>query len=594
MNWTAVGKLPVQHEGRIKPFDSAAHNVLQVLTKPVFGMVPAIKDAEGNKYAASQWMLGVMADQEWVKQARVFRMYAPEVRDFFDLPARKGYMYSLAELEPKLPAFREKIDELRGKDRDDLDFREKKYAELQSQLNNYDLLSFSYQLPPLPEIGPDASDAEHKQYVARLGQVLDFMQRLEAGDPPAIIPPQGEATERNLVDAKWQAYGPAVFKNYLSQQMGMSQGGPNPVILAFTSILDAARSGSASEVNDAVAAYQQLLDKTPLAEVKLARASAEQWLNHFNPTAQGVLLYVVAILLSFSGFLFRSESLRRASFWLLVGVFVIHTIAIIARIYISNKSPVINLYSSAVFIGWACVLLSLGLEMIHPIGIANLVAGFTGAATLSVARFLDTSDTMPVLQAVLDTQFWLSTHVITVTLGYAVTFGAGALGICALVLRMVTRYDAYPAGQRPAQLESIQKVLYSMTYGVICFAIFFSFIGTVLGGLWADDSWGRFWGWDPKENGALMIVLWNALILHARWDKQVGPRGFAMLAVLGNIMTAWSWFGTNQLGIGLHSYGFTSGALILLGAFMGINLLVVVVSWIVTSSMAAGARRHAN
>jgi len=77
-----------------------------------------------------------------------------------------------------------------------------------------------------------------------------------------------------------------------------------------------------------------------------------------------------------------------------------------------------------------------------------------------------------------------------------------------------------------------------------------------LGGIWADQSWGRFWGWDPKENGALLIVLWNALILHARWGGMVRDRGVAVLAILGNMITAWSWFGTNQLSVGLHAYGF--------------------------------------
>jgi hypothetical protein len=90
----------------------------------------------------------------------------------------------------------------------------------------------------------------------------------------------------------------------------------------------------------------------------------------------------------------------------------------------------------------------------------------------------------------------------------------------------------------------------------------------VLGGLWADDSWGRFWGWDPKENGALIIVLWNALVLHARWGGIVKDRGMAVLAVGGGIVTAWSWFGVNLLSVGLHSYGFKSGMGFWLGLFV--------------------------
>jgi ABC-type transport system involved in cytochrome c biogenesis permease subunit len=119
-----------------------------------------------------------------------------------------------------------------------------------------------------------------------------------------------------------------------------------------------------------------------------------------------------------------------------------------------------------------------------------------------------------------------------------------------------------------------------MTYGTLCFAIFFSLVGTILGGLWADDSWGRFWGWDPKENGALMIVIWNAIVLHARWGKMAGERGLASLAVLGNIVTAWSWFGVNQLEAGLHSYGRTSGLTMWLLLFVGSQLAVVAAAYL--------------
>jgi ABC-type transport system involved in cytochrome c biogenesis permease subunit len=108
--------------------------------------------------------------------------------------------------------------------------------------------------------------------------------------------------------------------------------------------------------------------------------------------------------------------------------------------------------------------------------------------------------------------------------------------------------------------ESTAKSLARMVYGIVCFATLFSFVGTVLGGIWADQSWGRFWGWDPKENGALLIVLWNATILHARWGGLVRERGLMNLAVIGNIVTSFSWFGVNMLGIGLHSYGFTDAA----------------------------------
>jgi len=125
------------------------------------------------------------------------------------------------------------------------------------------------------------------------------------------------------------------------------------------------------------------------------------------------------------------------------------------------------------------------------------------------------------------------------------------------------------------QRSQDQAFLGKVVYGILCFALFFSLVGTVLGGLWADDSWGRFWGWDPKENGALIIVMWNALILHARWDKMVRDYGTAVLAMAGNIVTAWSWFGVNELRAGLHTYGFTEGRMAMLLGFIVVQLGVI-------------------
>ena len=185
-------------------------------------------------------------------------------------------------------------------------------------------------------------------------------------------------------------------------------------------------------------------------------------------------------------------------------------------------------------------------EKITKMGIGNVLAGMGAFLTLMWAWTMSIADgdTFTVMVAVLDTQFWLSTHVICISLGYGATFAAGVLGLAFIVASLVT----------PAFGKQSRRAFGNVLYGVVCFALLASFFGTVLGGLWGDDSWGRFWGWDPKENGALMIVLWNAVILHARWGGMVRERGLAVLAVLGNIITLWSWKGVNAMGVGLHAY----------------------------------------
>jgi ABC-type transport system involved in cytochrome c biogenesis permease subunit len=177
---------------------------------------------------------------------------------------------------------------------------------------------------------------------------------------------------------------------------------------------------------------------------------------------------------------------------------------------------------------------------------------------------------MQMMQAVLDSNFWLATHVITITLGYSATFLAGAIAMVYLLARVLT------SAVTPERERSMMR----MVYGVACFALLLSFVGTVLGGIWADQSWGRFWGWDPKENGAALVVLINAIILHARWGGMIRARGIAALAVFGNIVTAWSWFGTNMLGVGLHAYGFMDSASMWLTIFVGTQLLLMISSLI--------------
>ena len=301
--------------------------------------------------------------------------------------------------------------------------------------------------------------------------------------------------------------------------------------------------------------------------------SMERWMQTASPSYSAIYIYLIGLVMGLVHLMLGGDQLHRGTTAVLVVAFLVHTAAIYCRMEITGRAPVINLYSSAVFIGWAAVLFGFAVEAFFKIGVGNLLAAFAGVASLLVAYGITytTGDTMPVLIAVLDTQFWLATHVISVTLGYVATMVAGFLGMGYLIAGWADRFRVTP------RWDELKRTLYRCTYGAACFGILFSFVGTVLGGLWADDSWGRFWGWDPKENGALLIVIWNAILLHARWDKMVGPRGFAALAIGGNIVTAWSWFGTNELGIGLHSYGFTEGVLMWLSIFVVSQLIVIAV-----------------
>jgi ABC-type transport system involved in cytochrome c biogenesis permease subunit len=280
-------------------------------------------------------------------------------------------------------------------------------------------------------------------------------------------------------------------------------------------------------------------------------------------------LYAMVFALAIVSWFAWPQTLTRSAFWVLGLAWIATTAGIAARMWLEGRPPVTNLYSSSLFIGWGAVALCLGLEAIYKNAIGSLAAGTLGFATMIIAHQLSLSgDTLEMMRAVLDSNFWLATHVVVVTLGYASTFLAGFLALIYVFRGLFTR----------TLDKTIADSLARMVYGIVCFATLFSFVGTILGGIWADQSWGRFWGWDPKENGALLIVMWNAIILHARWGGLIKQRGLMCLAIGGNIVTSWSWFGTNMLGIGLHSYGFTDAAFVALAAFVTSQVIAIAIA----------------
>jgi len=289
------------------------------------------------------------------------------------------------------------------------------------------------------------------------------------------------------------------------------------------------------------------------------------------------------------------ETLGKSAFYLLILAWLLTTAGILTRMWLESRPPVTNLYSSALGVGWVVVTLCLALELIYKNAIGTVAAGMLGFATLIIAHHLSlaTGDTMEMMRAVLDSNFWLGTHVVSITIGYGATFLAGFLAIIYILMGITTNWlnrnfdsksalSTTGATAKPTSVkgETNGQALTRMVYGIVCFATLFSLVGTILGGIWADQSWGRFWGWDPKENGALIIVLWNAIILHCRWGGLVKTRGLMALAVFGNIVTSWSWFGVNMLGVGLHSYGFMDSTFWALICFVASQLIIIAVALI--------------
>lgn len=542
-------KLPVVYEGRVKPYDTLARNSLQILsgrqevaildekTGEVSGHLPAIK-----------WLVDVISNAEDAGDHKVFRVENLDLLDALGLPHRPLFWrYSLNEITNKKATVPDATKVSTELDRQvmlaektpekELSLFQSKVLELQKKLNFYTVLAISFRTPP--------QGADPQALIA-------VLQDLLRGGPPFSVPPIAAG-------GQWSP----LFQAELEQQYQEQLKQPiNPATSALASLLGAYRTGDVATFNRQLADYRRILAdyerSVKLGASKLSAAGAakseiysqaksdfEVFFNQFSPFYYACVLYVFAFILGICSWIGWTQPFRRASIWLLWLTFALHTFALVARIYISGRPPITNLYSTAIFIGWAVVLLSLILESIQKLGLANILASVVGFITLFLAYNLSLDgDTFIVLQAVLDTQFWLATHVITINLGYAATYLTGAWGITYILGAHMLRMD-----------DNDRKVVLRALYGTLCFAIFFSFVGTVLGGLWADDSWGRFWGWDPKENGALMIVLWNALVLHARWGGLVKGRGLANLAVFGNIVTTWSYFGVNEYGVGLHAYG---------------------------------------
>src|SRR2546425_9844819 len=596
------GRLPVLLNGRIQPFDSVAHNSLLQIRST--GDVP-LEEVPSWKFwhhpaklKSTEWLLEVMTRPEVADTRPIFLIHHSELLGELKLQdkgvEKSGLRYyTFDQLKPVISIVEEqskKAGEVKEEQRNTF---QKQVLKLANAMMIYNRLKYILQPEGVDnwsqklvdfqkDLGParaalrasDGGNELDNEVVRKLADTLQQFQAMASLGYPLTIPPQDPAVSRDA----WKSAGASLLE---TARVGEFP----PAVTNLAAIATAYRNEQPEQFNRAVENYKTWLAPDFAKELKKGRA--EFFYNDIKAFLHATIMYIFALVLASIAILtlgavpIISETARRSAYAIILVAFAVHTFGLIYRMVLEGRPPVTNLYSSAIFIGWGAGLMGILLERIYRVGIGCIVSSFTGFVTLLIAHNLALGgDTMEMLRAVLDTNFWLATHVVVVTLGYAATFGAGLLAIIYICLGVFTpqlRQKLNAGGAALGGGPELGKALAKMVYGIVCFATLFSFVGTVLGGIWADQSWGRFWGWDPKENGALLIVLWNALILHARWGGLVRDRGFVNLAVFGNIVTSFSWFGVNMLGIGLHSYGFMDAAFKWLVAFVASQIVIIAV-----------------
>lgn len=620
--------LPVQDGGRIKPLSTYAGFALLKLNGK-----RTTYDLDDNRIEPMEWLLDTMFFPETAEHYKIFLIQNSEVLDAIGVShddRKKRDRYSMAELTPGVGKLyelgREYSDETKY-DQDTLTSTQRQIINLASNVFQYQQLShyldFARHEFTIPEGSALAAVLPENRYSAILDKAVTLrlltlalergmdavterlapaeVERLHEVLPPELGQLDDATREKNLGDLQQllheldimssRASGLALFpptEGLGDQEHWMAPG--EMADLAFTA--GAPIEGELALVRSledvARSSEQPQTLKTELAQfhdavVGLAKARGEYGkvpleVNYYNLNLLlwSLMLFVLAfVVAAVSWMVPYSKGLSKIYPLFLAPPGIVLIAAITYRCIIRGRPPVSTLYETILFITAVIVVVAFIIEYMNRQKIAFSLGALLGMMGLFLAYRYEAKegvDTMPSLIAVLDTNFWLATHVTTVTMGYAAGLFAGAIAHVYILGRLF--------GFRRED-KGFYKSVSRMTYGVLCFGLVFSVVGTVLGGIWANDSWGRFWGWDPKENGALMIVLWELAILHGRLGGYIRDLGVAIASVFCGIIVAFSWWGVNLLGVGLHSYGFTSGVMQALIIFYSIEAFVILLGFVV-------------
>lgn len=271
-----------------------------------------------------------------------------------------------------------------------------------------------------------------------------------------------------------------------------------------------------------------------------------------------ICFYGMALCLALLSLFHPSKIVSRTLLGLISAAFVLHTFLLALRIYILQRPPVSNMFETILYVPWIATLSALIMRWLNKSEWILLASSATSVILLIVLKLSQVNSGLENVQAVLDSQYWLIVHVLMVVGSYGLFILSGILGHIYLIGLWGNR----------ANLPTLANYVLKCMYLGLALLI----PGTVLGGVWAAQSWGRFWDWDPKESWAFISACIYLLFVHAYRFGKIGPFGLAVGSVVGLQAISFTWYGVNYiLGSGLHSYGFGSGGEIYYYIFLGLE-----------------------
>lgn len=357
----------------------------------------------------------------------------------------------------------------------------------------------------------------------------------------------------------------------------------SPVLDKVQTYLKTLASGDHLTGNAMAAELVAMSKSQPMPEMfqkNVDKLGLEVWFNKAKLFFIAALLYTILGIVLVFPFIRKSFEKKPSLVLGLAAVpFLLHNIGFILRVYITGFAPVTNMYGTMIWVAYGVILFGSILFAIYrnyPVyGYLMLGSALTLFLTESLPLIL--SPDMDPIVAVLRNNFWLTIHVLTITISYAAFTISMLLGNAALVRTIVSKLTGKWTA---AADDKFYKEFGQLNYRVIQLGVFFLTAGIILGGIWADYSWGRFWGWDPKETWALIADLGFLAILHARYLGWLKPFGVLAASPVGYLLVIMAWYGVNFiLAAGLHSYGFSSGGATMVGTFVFTQLLLIGVAF---------------